>query len=113
MLGARLRQLAACTRRIALLLVNHREVIFGFVPQRVGLGGRILDCGPPLVCILPVVLLLRPASQTCVRIGPSWVGFHDFLEDLFRLVALTCSLKSLRIDRQRTGETLDWNLALI
>src|ERR1700722_17341051 len=81
MLGARLRQLAACALHIALLLVNYSKLEFRFVPERIGFGGGVLDRGPSLVSLLPVALGLRATSKTRVRIGRRRVSFHDLFED--------------------------------
>src|ERR1700735_5879999 len=82
MLGARLRQLAACALHIALLLVNYSKLEFRFVPERIGLGSGVLDRGPSLVSFLPVALGLRATSQTRGRIGGRRIGLADLLRDL-------------------------------
>ena len=98
MLGARLRQLAACTLHIALLLVNHRKLILRLVPERVGLGGSVLDRGPSLVCILPVALVLRPSSKTRVRIGRAGSAFTTSWKTFSASLTLTSGLQSLSIE---------------
>src|ERR1700683_1393840 len=107
MLSACLRQLAACTLRIALLLVNYGKLEFRFVPERIGFGGGVLDRGPSLVSLLPVALGFRATSKTRVRIGRRRVSFHDLFEDLVRFVVISYGVKRLGVDRQRTGQILD------
>src|SRR6202161_4995635 len=111
MLGTGLRQLAACTLRIALLLIDNGEFEFRLVPERIGLGSRVLDRGPSLVGFLPVALGLRATSKTRVRIGRRRVSFHDLFEDLVRFVVIAYGVKRLSVDRQRTSEILDRDLA--
>src|ERR1700735_4219604 len=106
MLGARLRQLAACALHIALLLVNYGKLEFRFVPERIGLGSGVLDRGPSLVGFLPVALGLRATSKSRVRIGRRRVRLYDLFEDLVRFVVIAYGVKGLGVDRQRTSEIL-------
>src|SRR6266404_7378293 len=76
MLRASLRELAARALKVALLVVNYRDVIFGVVPQVVGLGRGVLDRSPQRDRILPVLLRLRDTRETRVSIGRRRIGLH-------------------------------------
>src|SRR5882757_11033950 len=100
MLRAGLRELAARALGIALLVVNYRDVVLGVVPQVIRLGRGALDGSPQRDRILPVLLCLRDARETCVSVRRSRIGFHDLLEDLIRLVLIATGLERLRVDRE-------------
>src|SRR5260370_27372396 len=99
MLRASLRELAARALKVALLVVNYRDVIFGVVPQVVGLGRGVLDRSPQRDRILPVLLRLRDTRETRVSIGRRRIGLHHLLEDLVGFVLVAGGLKRLRVDR--------------